>query len=304
MVLRLLTAGAVAVGGALVSAQSQLLPNYPKLTFGASVTPAYDGWFDNADGSHTFLIGYYNRNWNAEVDIPLGPNNKFEPGDIDRGQPTHFLPNRNWGMFSVTVPKNFPPNEHLWWTLTLNGVTNRVGMILSPDFNITPNKSSEEAPNGKYNMPPVLRLTQGGQAIQSPVATLASATPKTATVGVPMPIELFVDDDALYSSGTNAPLGRTRPVVNAVVAKYRGPGNVKAAGFTFTTLKGGKALEDYSGKAAGTVTFDKAGGYVVHVTINDWSGPGGGATECCWTNAMLRVNVKDAPMPRTTGGQQ
>ena len=66
----------------------------------ASVTPAYDGWYDNADGSHTFLIGYYNRNWNEAVDVPLGPNNKFEPGDPDRGQPTHFYPNRNFGMFA------------------------------------------------------------------------------------------------------------------------------------------------------------------------------------------------------------
>ena len=72
----------------MVSAQGQLLPSYPKLSFGASVTPAYDGWYDNADGSHTFLIGYYNRNWTEDIDIPIGPNNKFEPGDPDRGQPT------------------------------------------------------------------------------------------------------------------------------------------------------------------------------------------------------------------------
>src|SRR6478736_477103 len=125
MVLRLLTMAAIAAGGAMVSAQGQLLPSYPKLGFGASVTPAYDGWYDNADGTHTFLIGYYNRNWNEEVDIPIGPNNKVEPGDPDSGQPTHFLPNRNFGMFSITVPKGFGSTERLWWTLTLNGVTSR-----------------------------------------------------------------------------------------------------------------------------------------------------------------------------------
>jgi len=62
-VLRLLTVAACAAGSALVSAQSPLLPSSPKLGFGASVTPAYDGWYDNADGTHTFLVGYYNRNW-------------------------------------------------------------------------------------------------------------------------------------------------------------------------------------------------------------------------------------------------
>jgi hypothetical protein len=79
--LRFATLFAIAAGSALLSAQAgQLLPSYPKLGFGASVTPAYDGWYDNKDGTHTFLIGYYNRNWDQEVDIPIGPNNHFEPG--------------------------------------------------------------------------------------------------------------------------------------------------------------------------------------------------------------------------------
>lgn len=288
----------------MVSAQGQLLPSYPKLGFGASVSPAYDGWYDNPDGSHTFLIGYYNRNWNENIDIPIGPNNKFEPGDPDRGQPTHFLPNRNFGMFSITVPKSFGATERLWWTLTINGTTSKVGMIMSPDFNITPQKSSEESPNGKYNLPPVLHFTQGGPAIQNPGQPLAMATSRTATVGVPMPLELFTEDDALYAGGSNAPMTRTPPVVEATVAKYRGPGNVKAENFHFTTLKGGKPMEAYAGKAAGTVSFDKPGDYVVHVTLNDFSEKGGGATGCCWTTTMIKVNVKPAAGAARTTGQQ
>jgi hypothetical protein len=292
---------AIAAGGALVSAQGQLLPSYPKLAFGASVTPAYDGWYDNPDGTHTFLIGYYNRNWTQEVDIPIGPDNKFEPGDVDRGQPTHFLPNRNFGMFTITVPKNFGATERLWWTITLNGVSSRVGMILSPDFNITPQRASEEAPNGKYNVPPVLRFTESGAAIQSPVAHIETALPRTATVGVPMPLDLYVEDDALYASGTNAPMTRMAPVVEATIAKYRGPGTVKADGLHFTTLSGGKPMEPYSGKASGTLSFSTPGDYVVHITINDYSEKGGGATGCCWTTAMLKVNVKPAAAATTTG---
>src|SRR6187455_286981 len=143
-VLRLLTIAALAAGGAMVSAQGQLLPSTPKLGFGASVTPAYDGWYDNADGTKTFLIGYYNRNWSQEVDIPIGPDNHFEPGDADRGQPTHFLPNRNFGMFLVTMPKEFGPTDRIWWVLSLNGITTRVPFHRSPDFNLTPLKGSEE----------------------------------------------------------------------------------------------------------------------------------------------------------------
>ena len=83
----------------------QLLPSSPKQAFGGTISPAYDGWYDNADGTHTFLMGYYNRNWTTESTCRSVPNNHFEPGEPDRGQPTHFLPNRNFGMFSITVPK-------------------------------------------------------------------------------------------------------------------------------------------------------------------------------------------------------
>jgi hypothetical protein len=293
IVLRLATVAALAAGGALVSAQGQLLPSTPKLGFGASVTPAYDGWYDNPDGTHTFLIGYYSRNWTQEVDIPIGPNNHFEPGDPDRGQPTHFLPNRNFGMFTITVPKATPVTERLWWVLTLNGVTQRVPFHMSPDYNITTTRASEEAPNGKYNEPPVLRFAENGPAIKSPIATVASAITRTATVNTPMPLELFAEDDALYSSGTNAPMTRVPAIVEVTVAKYRGPGNVKVEGFhEFTTTKGGKPMEPYAGKSSGTVTFSAPGDYVVHVTLNDFSEKGGGATGCCWTTAMVKVAVK------------
>jgi hypothetical protein len=293
MVLRLATVAALAAGGAIVSAQAPLLPSSPKLGFGASITPAYDGWLDNPDGTHVFVIGYYNRNWNQEVDIPIGPNNHFEPGDPDRGQPTHFMPNRNWGMFSIQVPKNTPATERIWWVLTLNGVTQRVPFHMSPDYNFSPLKASEESPNGKYNEPPTLRFSESGPAIQGPMATLASALSKTATVNTPMPLELYAEDDALYSSGTNAPMAKIPAIVEAIVGKYRGPGTVKVEGLKeFTTIKGGKPMEPYAGKSTGTVSFSAPGDYIVHVTLTDFSEKGGGATGCCWTSAMVKVNVK------------
>ena len=304
LMFRLALGLSLAAGGAMLSAQAQLLPSTPKKGFGASVSPAYDGWYTNADGTHTFLIGYYNRNWKSEVDIPIGPDNHFEPGEPDRGQPTHFMTNRNFGMFTVTVPKNTPATEKLWWVLTLNGVTQRVPFHMSPDYNITPSQASEESPGGKYNRPPVLRFAEAGPAIQNPVATVASALPRRATVGVPMPLDMWVEDDALYSSGSNAPMGnRTPPIVELKVAKYRGPGTVTVGkGLeALTTLKGGKPAEEYAGKASTTVTFSEPGDYVVHVTANDLSGEGGGATGCCWTTSMLKVAVSPATVPQRTG---
>lgn len=302
--LRLTTAilAASLFAGALVSAQGQMLPSTPKKAFGASISPAYDGWYDNADGTHTFLIGYYNRNWTAEVDVPIGPENHFEPGNPDRGQPTHFRPNRGFGVFTITVPKETPATEKLWWVLTVNGVTQRVPFHRSPDYNITPQQASEESPGGQYNTPPVLRFSENGPAIQNPVASLSNAIERVATVGVPMRVDFFVEDDALYASGSNAPLSEAPRIVEIVVAKYRGPGVVTVAKDheTMTTVKGGKPAEPYAGRTSTTVSFSQPGDYLMHVTVNDLSGPGGGATGCCWTTSLIKVAVKGT-MPPPTG---
>lgn len=291
---------ALAASSAGLAAQN-LLPSSPKKAFGASVSPAYDGWYDNADGTHTFLIGYYNRNWTEAVDVPIGPNNHFEPGNADRGQPTHFLPNRGYGMFTITVPKGTPPTEKIWWVLTVNGVTQRVPFHMSPDYNITPQQASEESPGGKYNRPPVLRFSENGPAIQNPLASVASALPRRAIAGEPMPLDVWVEDDALYASGSNAPMAQAPRIVSLVVSKYRGPGEVTVgkAHERFTTLSGGKPAEPYAGKTSTTVTFSEPGDYLLHVTVNDLSGPGGGATGCCWTTSLLKVTVASRTVTST-----
>ena len=74
---------------------------------GQTISPAYEGWERNADGSYNLVFGYLNRNWEEELDIPLGPANQLLPGTADRGQPTHFLPRRNRNTFSIRVPADF-----------------------------------------------------------------------------------------------------------------------------------------------------------------------------------------------------
>ena len=100
---------------------------------GQNVVPAYDGWEENADGTFMLRFGYFNRNLDERLDIPLGPNNRFEPGDADRGQPTHFLPRRNRFVFSVKVPKDFGQKE-LVWTLTNRGRTEKAYGTLRPEY--------------------------------------------------------------------------------------------------------------------------------------------------------------------------
>src|SRR5688572_4497345 len=91
---------------------------------GQDVTPAFDGWEENPDGTFNLVFGYFNRNWDEEFDIPIGPDNNVEPGGPDQGQPTHLLPRRNRFAFRIKVPKDFG-NKELVWTLTTNGKTNR-----------------------------------------------------------------------------------------------------------------------------------------------------------------------------------
>src|SRR5215468_5267399 len=91
---------------------------------GQGVAPVYEGFDVNEDGSFNMWFGYMNRNYEEEVDLPVGPANSFGP-NADRGQPTHFLARRHKDVFSVTVPKDFG-SATLVWTLAAHGETQQV----------------------------------------------------------------------------------------------------------------------------------------------------------------------------------
>src|SRR5262245_13156827 len=120
--------GALVVSGlaAGVMGSGGKIPTDPAKQFGTGITPAYEGWYDNPDGSHNFLVGYLNRNRSQEMDVPIGPNNKIEPGGPDLGQPTHFLAGRQTGTIVIIVPKAFSPQQRLTWTITANDQTNPI----------------------------------------------------------------------------------------------------------------------------------------------------------------------------------
>src|SRR5262245_40662704 len=71
---------------------------------GQDVAPVYDGFELNPDGTFSMWFGYFNRNQEEQLDIPIGPDNQFEPGPADRGQPTHFVPTWQKSVFRVVVP--------------------------------------------------------------------------------------------------------------------------------------------------------------------------------------------------------
>ena len=293
-----LCAALTLASGVIVSAQIQI-PGEPAKQFGAGITGAFEGWYDNADGSHSFLVGYLNRNRAQEVDVPIGPNNKIElvPGGgpalqltgPDMGQPTHFLAGRQTGMFVVTVPKEFTQQQRLTWTITHNGQTNVIPLRLHTDYNVSPFKDAAVG-----NTPPVLKFfDEKAQGIQGPIATLNKAMTRTASVAAPLQLPVWTEDDAKYTSGTNAPMRNPPPPVTLLWSLYRGPAKVTfdPEKPKFDTLAGGKPGEKYAGKSVVNAKFTEPGEYVLHATGNDYSGSGGGGEVCCWTTAMVKVTV-------------
>src|SRR4030095_15244458 len=115
------------------------LPPDPVRETGQSVTGAYEGWYQNPDGSYSLLVGYFNRNQKETLDIPVGPNNRIDPGGPDMGQPTYFLPRRQWGVFVIKVPKDFGKST-LTWTLVANGQTTVIPLNLDPLWVVAPYK--------------------------------------------------------------------------------------------------------------------------------------------------------------------
>jgi len=277
----------IALGSsALAGAQS--LPLEPRHDTGQSVTGAFEGWFRNQDGTFSILLGYYNRNQKQDLEIPVGPNNRIEPGDPDQGQPTHFLPGRQWGIFTVTVPKDFGTNK-LTWTLVANGQPMVIPATLNPLWEISP---FLDAATG--NTPPLVKL-QGGASAQGPRPI---STAVSTTLSNPLTLSVSVSDDAkiplfgfVGTPGTQQP---KTPPVTVTWGKFRGPGAV-----TFANAKPAVELENakattggVSGKAATMATFSEPGEYILLVVANDWSGYGGHGYQCCWTNAQVRVSVK------------
>ena len=132
---------------------------------GQIVSPAYEGWRYEEDGSVTMLFGYMNANWLQEFDVPVGPDNSIEPGGPDQGQPTHFYPRRNPFLFTVRAPKDLGTKE-LIWTLTTNGKTEHAYASLKNDYMIDNQVISTEVGGDggslrdelRTNVPPVLKV--------------------------------------------------------------------------------------------------------------------------------------------------
>ena len=183
---------------------------------GQPLSPSYEGWMPNADGSFTMYFGYMNSNWQQEFDLPVGAGNAIEPGGPDQGQPTHFYPRRNPFLFTVRVPKEFGTKE-LTWTLTANGHTEKAYASLKTDYQIDPQVISTEVGGDFGSLRDELRTNV------PPTLEVFGARQRTVRVGEPVTLSAVANDP------DNIPKrrpDRTQTPQAAMAALYRPPSSV------------------------------------------------------------------------------
>ncbi len=263
------------VGLAPLAASAQL-PLTKRYDSGQTVTPAFEGWYRNADGTYSLSFGYLNRNFEETVEVPIGPDNFVSPGPPDQGQPSHFAPRRHWGVFAVRVPADFGDGKVVW-TLSFRGETFAIPGSLHPNWQI----DALEGEAGSGNTPPRLRFAADGTEGAGPGGIMGG--PLRATVGQPLTIDVWATDDG-KSSGSVASAGRANVPVTLTWFKHQGPGAV--------TFAQASPPVGPDGRASTTATFAAPGEYVLRVRTNDASGvTGAGHAQCCWSNGFVRVSV-------------
>jgi hypothetical protein len=184
---------------------------------GQVISPAYEGWRTEADGSLTMVFGYMNQNWQEEFDIPIGPDNAIEPGGPDQGQPTHFYPRRSPFLFTIKIPKDFGDKE-IVWTLKTHGKIEKAYASLKNDYIIDNQVISTEVGGDfgslrdelRTNIPPELKVD--------------GEKKRSVKVGAPLTLVAFAKDP------DNIPARRGRGGAPAPTmspnALYRAPGSI------------------------------------------------------------------------------
>ena len=235
----------------VLCAHSVFAQTYSK---GRHVEPAFEGWRPNDDGTFSMLFGYMNENWEETPDMPVGENNNFSPGDMDRGQPTHFLPRRNRFTFEVAVPSDWGERE-LVWTLNVNGVERKAYATLRPDY-LVDNMiiASETGSLGAGTSSPESR------ANVAPVVTVQGDSIRAVAVGEALDLRAQIADDGLPKP-TDL-VEETRRFVELTEG-----GSLAAAFITAETIQKRRLITPPI-----NVTVNKVNG--LFYSWNKWRGPG------------------------------
>ena len=232
---------------------------------GQDVVPVFEGWERNTDGSFTMIFGYMNRNYEEEVNVPVGPENLIEPGAADQGQPAHFYARRQQYVFTVRVPKDWGKKD-LVWTLTSHGKTEKAYGSLMPTWEI-------DAGTYQQNRGGPGEL---GEPDEPPSIRVEGAATRSVASGAALTLDAFVVDDGKPTnrpsqSGSNARV--EGPLSQAMVRLDRGVrlgviwvvyrGDAKAVRFE------PRKIPVADGKASTTVHFTAPGTYVLRAYADD-----------------------------------
>lgn len=253
------------------------------LSSGQTVAPAFEGWEKNPDGSYNMVFGYFNRNLDEHLHVPIGPNNNFEPGGPDQGQPTYFYPRRNRFHFKVRVPADFGKKE-LVWTLTTQGQTEKAYATLIPEYVIDTQLPMLDV--GNFGRDP-----EGRDMLnKTPTVQLEGPAERRVAVGKPLSLSASASDDGMPKpksaprGGPGSPRGRSDALgLRVAWFVYRGVG----ANVTFDPAQF-KIYPDYrldsnspwsplwtppalpsNGRFPVAVTFNAPGTYVIRVMAHD-----------------------------------
>ena len=237
-----------------------------KRNSGQSVQPVFEGWQRYPDGHISLWFGYFNRNYEEQPDIPVGPLNmvNFTP-DGDSGQPTHFYPRRQTFLFKVDVPAGFDKTKKVVWTLTVNGEKLEASGWLQNEWEIDNGVRMENAGGAPdyENQPP--EITGSG--------------PQTAVVGKAIELYAIAKDDGLPKPTPVLP--KSKPVTEVVTAGGRraqrgvtikwivvrnavGDGHV-----SFSAEDSGPAVYGKPVTSATSVTFSAPGNYWLRAIASD-----------------------------------
>ena len=227
---------------------------------GQNVAPVFEGWERNPDGTFSMVFGYLNRNYEEQMDIPLGSENSVTIGSEvfgDKGQPTHFYPRRQRFLFKVVVPKDWDPKQKVIWSLTSRGRTDQAKGWLQPEWELSDSVIVENMGGGvpdPNNKAPVVTVNP------SETVTLPNAATLTATAtddGLPKPYRRA-------ASNPDRDAQPQRPIgVQIKWIQYRGPGKV-----TFTP-DSSAVVHGEPITLTSKATFSAPGTYVLRVTAND-----------------------------------
>jgi hypothetical protein len=238
---------------------------------GQNVLPIYEGWYKNSDGSIDLLFGYLNRNWEEDLQVPVGPDNNISglPGGPDHGQPTIFFHRaegktlgREQFVFRTRVPKDFSKTQEVVWTVTAHGRTDKVVATLNPVEEVDNTVLAENRGGGIVadNKPPTVTLSAAAQTVPLSVGSV-KLTAVYNDDGLPKRRAPKATPAASAAGTSNRPVRGPR----VLWIYYRGP-SANAVKFQPATSP---ITEGTSATVETVATFSEPGTYVLRALAED-----------------------------------